>query len=92
LYWVQGDQIWRIFAHRAAVFVGQIFENEKCSPNFLATFFSLGYFFPLLRLCIDFDKKMAWATSWAIFSQTRPVALLRFEKVAPTRKWNLLRS
>jgi hypothetical protein len=36
----------------------------------------LGIFILSKKLCIDFDKKMAWAKVWAIFSQTHLVTLL----------------
>jgi hypothetical protein len=33
----------------------------------------LGYLFSWISLSINFDKKMGWATFWAIFSHTRLV-------------------
>jgi hypothetical protein len=35
----------------------------------------LGYFFPHFRLYINFDKKVAWASFWAIFSRTHLVTM-----------------
>jgi hypothetical protein len=35
-------------------------------------------FWATVKLCINFDEKMGWATSWAIFSQTQLVALFSF--------------
>jgi hypothetical protein len=49
--------------------VRSLFENCRSIPNTI-----LGYFYPLSRLCIIFDK-MYWATFWAIFPQTRLVTL-----------------
>jgi hypothetical protein len=36
---IQGDQIERIFAHWAIVYLGQLFENYRSSLNFRAVFF-----------------------------------------------------
>jgi hypothetical protein len=46
---VEGDQIGRIFAHWVIVDFGQFFENYRRSPHLS------GYFFQLLRSCINFD-------------------------------------
>jgi hypothetical protein len=37
----QGDQIGRIFAYWAIVYLGQIFESYISSPNYRATFFNV---------------------------------------------------
>jgi hypothetical protein len=65
----QGDQIGRIFASSAIVYFGQSFENCPSSAH-------LGFLFPRLKLCNDFDKKKHWATFWAILSQTHLVTLI----------------
>jgi hypothetical protein len=36
--WQQGDRIGRIFAQPMIIFFGQLYENDKSSPNFRATF------------------------------------------------------
>jgi hypothetical protein len=61
----QGDQIGRIFAYCAIVFFEQFSEKYKSSPISRATYFQ----------GINFDKKMGWATFWAIMYQTHLVAL-----------------
>jgi hypothetical protein len=48
----QGDKIGRIFAYWAIYFFGDIFENYRRSPNFLATFFQQK------KLCTNFEKKI----------------------------------
>jgi hypothetical protein len=59
----------QFFAQRATVFFGKIFENPKSSPLFF------GYFFPLLRLCIDFGRKWLGIHFGRFFSQTHLVTL-----------------
>jgi hypothetical protein len=43
------------------MYIGQVYETYQSSTHFWATFF------PRLRLCNNFDKKIGWATFWAIF-------------------------
>jgi hypothetical protein len=63
----QGDQIGRIFAQWAIVYIGQFLKNYRSSAKFWASFFlSIDYVF-------IFTKKMGWAASWAKFSQTHLV-------------------
>jgi hypothetical protein len=64
-----GDQIVRIFEQRATVYFGQLLESYRSVPDFF------GYFIPRLSSCINFAKKMGWATFWAIFSQTHLAAV-----------------
>jgi hypothetical protein len=66
----QGDQLGRIFNQWVIVYFGQWFENYKTIAHFWATFFHATY-----HLCINFDKKIGWATFWAIFSQNNPGTL-----------------
>jgi hypothetical protein len=47
---------------------GQVFENFRISPHFCALF-------PKYKLCINFGKKISWATFWAIFSKSHLVTL-----------------
>jgi hypothetical protein len=70
----QGDQIGIFFAHWEIVSFGQFCENYKSSPNFWANFF---------RRKSNLDKKMGWATFWAIFAQTHLVTLIeeKFSKL-----------
>jgi hypothetical protein len=42
---------------------------QKSCPTFWATVF------PQQKLCINFDKKTDWATTWPIFSLTHLVTL-----------------
>jgi hypothetical protein len=55
----QGDQIGRISAQWVIVYFGLFLWKFQKWPTFL------GYFFPQLSWCINFDK-MYWATFWAI--------------------------
>jgi hypothetical protein len=66
----QGDQIGQIFAQCVIVYFGQSFKNYRNGPHIWATLFSR------LQLCIDIDKKMYWATLWAIFSQANLATLI----------------
>jgi hypothetical protein len=51
------------FSSIAGLFsLGSFFENCKSSPYFCAT-----YFFPRIKLYINFDRSWFWATFWAIF-------------------------
>jgi hypothetical protein len=59
----QGDQIGRIFTHWAIVYFGWFYRNYRSRPHFLG----IDYVFML--------PKFGRATFWAIFSQTRLVAL-----------------
>jgi hypothetical protein len=70
LSWRQGDQTERIFANLTIVYFGCLFKIFRRSAIF-------GYLFPWYKLCINFDKKTAWAKFWAIFSETHLVTLLR---------------
>jgi hypothetical protein len=51
--------------------LGSVFKYYISSANFCATFFH-GTSYP----CINFDKKLVWATFWATFSQTHLVTLI----------------
>jgi hypothetical protein len=67
----QGDQIGRMFVHWAIVFVGQFFQITE-GAQMHAQLFS-----PRKKPCINFEKKLFWATFWAIFftsSSGRPAA------------------
>jgi hypothetical protein len=46
--------------------LGDCFENYRRGPNLWTT-----------KLCLNFDKKIDWATFWAIFSQTYLTSLTR---------------
>jgi hypothetical protein len=72
LSFLQGDQIGRIFAHWASVYIEQVFCFQK-EPECFA------YFLPLKKLCINFVQKMGWATFWAIFSQSHLGTLVSYE-------------
>jgi hypothetical protein len=48
---VQGDRIGRIFASWAIVYYGHFFENSRSSPKVV------GYFFPRLRILLNFSLK-----------------------------------
>jgi hypothetical protein len=65
----QGDQIGRISDKWEVAYFGQIFENHRSSPRFLATCYLI------VDSCINFDKKVVWASFWAIFSQAHLVTL-----------------
>jgi hypothetical protein len=54
--------------------LGESLPIERLIIREIAQFF--GYFYLAKKLCINFDKKMVWATFWAIFSQTHPVPLV----------------
>jgi hypothetical protein len=49
---VQRDQIGRIFAKSVIVYFGKLFRNYRINPNVY-----VGYYFPRLRLCINFVEK-----------------------------------
>jgi hypothetical protein len=59
---LQGDQIGRLFS------LGRFLKIKKKS--------FLGNYFPLLMLCIEFDKKWLGLHFGRFFSQTHPVTLL----------------
>jgi hypothetical protein len=66
----QGDQIGRIYGRWVIVLLWAItFEITEMANLFRPLF-------RLLRLCIDFDKKMSWDTILAIFLQTHLVTLV----------------
>jgi hypothetical protein len=54
------------------IYFGQFFKYRSITKIW-ATFFTRE------KLCITFDKKWAWATFWAIFSQTHLVTLFEME-------------
>jgi hypothetical protein len=60
------------FSHVGRLFsLGRFLKNEKGAQFFGPLIFQ-GY----IKMCINFDtQKPAWATIWAIFSQTHPVTL-----------------
>jgi hypothetical protein len=60
---------WANFRPMGDCLLFRYFENYRSSPYFWLLF-------PRLRLYINFDKKMNWASFWAIFSQINPVTLL----------------
>jgi hypothetical protein len=65
----QGDQIGRIFAYLAVVYVARFFFNYKISAKFWpASFHGASYVFIL--------TKKGWDAIWAIPSQTNLVALI----------------
>jgi hypothetical protein len=70
----QGDRIGRFFSLIGWLFSFGIFWKLQ-KPKYLNC----------LKLCIKFDKKMGWATFWAIFSKTHLVTLL-----APSLVWQAL--
>jgi hypothetical protein len=57
----QGDQIGRIFAYWVTHHFGYFCKKYRNSTNNWATFSTV-------NLCIDFHKKMDWATFWTTFS------------------------
>jgi hypothetical protein len=78
----QGDQIRRVFINFVIVYT-----SDSFCANFWSISFSskncvsiwakngLGYILAKKWIGLHFGKKMDWATFWAIFSQTHPVAL-----------------
>jgi hypothetical protein len=58
---------------------------------YFGQFFSFkNYPTSLVKVAIDFDKKMAWTTVWAIFSQTRPLILELREDAVHSFKYKQL--
>jgi hypothetical protein len=70
LAYSQGNQIGRIVAFWAIVFIGYIIGNYRSTASSLATFFHETSHVSILT-------KTGWATLWAIFTQTHLVALLK---------------
>jgi hypothetical protein len=66
----QGVQIGRIFASWARVYLENVLESYL-SGTYLGLLFSWDK-----QLSVNFDKKMGWATFWAILSQTHLVTLV----------------
>jgi hypothetical protein len=64
----QGDQIGRIFAYWAVVYVGQFSENYRSSVNSYTTF-------SRYTLCINFGKKWVGLHFGRFFSQTHLVTV-----------------
>jgi hypothetical protein len=67
--WSQCDQIGRIFAYWAIIFVGKSFKNYTRSPN------SRAAFFPPKKQCINFGKKRRGQHFGVIFSLAYLVTL-----------------
>jgi hypothetical protein len=69
----QGDQVGRFFANWAIVYFRHFFLiREKAQIFWLL--------FPRLKLCINFDSKMCWATFWTILSPTHLVTLIQIDE------------